>query len=176
MTELFAFVATNEIPWSFMFSVLNLSVIVWWIRGMAERKRANTEGVVAEQGVSSTLIGLLQEEVSRLSARVGALEKANEVKDTTISDLTAEKLALVAHAAAQKIEHSAAMSAETLLKMAALAEAQVMRSRMDGETALVAATLEGAHETGRVADAAERAMDGRSKPVKSPAKIASSVK
>lgn len=126
----------------------------WWVKGMSERKRAATEGTVAEHGVSASMIALMQNEIARLSERVAALEVANQLKDTTISDLTAEKLKLVAD-----------LAAEGLLKIAALAEAGVLRSRLNHDGGLIEATLAGAHETGRVADAAEMvAQIGKGKP------------
>ena len=121
-----------------------LILLAWWIKGLADRKRAATEGAVAEHSVSASMIALMQNEISRLSERVAALEASSQVKDTTISDLTAEKLKLVAD-----------LAAEGLLKIAALAEAGVLRSRLSHEGGLIEATLAGAHETSRVADAAE---------------------
>lgn len=175
------FLSTRGIPWGVVFSVVNLSVIVWWVRGMAARQQAKTADIVdrervrnesnaADHGVATALISLLREEVARLSERVSVLEEINKAKDNTIADMTAQKLGLIADLAAQKVSHSSELAAEGLLKMAALAEAQVLRPRMDQDIELVKATEHGAVETGRVADAAERALGNSSAAKKPPAK------
>lgn len=137
-----------------------IGLAAWWIKGIADRKRASTEGAVAEHSVSASMMTLMQAEIARLSERVAALEHDKEIKDTTITDLTAEKLRLTADLAAARLAHGAEIAAESLLKMAALAEASVLRARLSHEAGLVEATLEGARETGRVADAAEKAVAG----------------
>jgi len=85
-----------------------------------------------------------------LTERVLTLELASHAKDTTIAQLTAMKLEVLAERAAERVINTAAMAE----KDAIIAN---LKSQIGGDAPLVRATQHMADATGRVADAAEQA-------------------
>lgn len=130
----------------------------WWVKGMGDRARAKTEGKVADAGVSADLVAMLRDEVKRLAERVTVLEDDKTAQARIIADVSAKLLAETAKVARQEIEHNAQLAKANLLRVAAEADAQILRIRLAHEGGLVEATMANAHETARVADAAEAAV------------------
>jgi hypothetical protein len=62
--------------------------VVWWIRGMPERKRADNEAIPVESAASSTLFKNMQTEMKRMATQIARLDKR-------VTDLEAEKSSLV---------------------------------------------------------------------------------
>lgn len=60
-------------------------IIIWWIRGMAERRRAANEGTTANTAATALLIKHLTEEVERLGKLVtGQAERITELEHKLI--------------------------------------------------------------------------------------------
>jgi hypothetical protein len=55
--------------------VLVGGLVAWWIRGMADRRRASNEGVTAESKASEAQFMRLEREIGRMLGRIEALEK-----------------------------------------------------------------------------------------------------
>lgn len=55
--------------------VLVFGLAAWWVRGMADRRRAANEGVTVESTAASQLIAHLQAEIGRLSSRLDLVEQ-----------------------------------------------------------------------------------------------------
>lgn len=51
-----------------------LGAFTWWIKGMADRRRASNEGVTVESNATAALIKQMQEQMARMGERIGQLE------------------------------------------------------------------------------------------------------
>lgn len=141
----------SQVPWGLTANAASLLVIVWWIRGMADRKRAENEKIQTETKVTESQYNRLEREIERLTARVVTLEKTVAIKDTTIADLIALKLQTLAESAAERVL-ATARDAENKTIIANL------MARLAEHEPLVVATEHMAKATDRVADAAEKAV------------------
>lgn len=115
----------------------------------ADQKRASNEGTSADSKASQSQFERLEKEIERLTARVVTLETNGVAKDATIAELTALKLEVLAERAAERVLHTAALAER---------DATIAVLRANAEPGLVAATQHVAEATGRVADAAEKAV------------------
>ena len=116
----------------------------------ADQKRASNEGTTADSKASQAQFDRLEKEIERLTARVVTLEKNGAIKDTTIAELTALKLEVLAERAAERVLNTAALAErDTTIAM--------LRAGIE-PGGLVKATEHVAQATDRVADAAEQAV------------------
>ena len=120
------------------------------VTSRADQKRASNEGTTADSQASDKQFARLEKEIERLTERVLTLELASHAKDTTIAQLTAMKLEVLAERAAERVINTAAM-AEKDAVIAAL------KAQIGADAPLVVATQHMADATGRVAKAAEQA-------------------
>lgn len=108
---------------------------------------------------------MLRDEVKRLADRVTVLENDKSMQAKLIAEVSATLLAETAKGARQEIEHNAALAKSNLLRVAAEAEAQVLRNRLTHESGLVEAAQDQAHQTERIANATEQVVEsGKIKP------------
>lgn len=121
----------------------------------ADQKRASNEGVAADSKSSQAQFERLEREIERLTGRVLALELAGTAKDVTIAELTAIKLQAAAERAAERVVHEAAITRRDVI----IAHLRAQVGSGGEAVTLAEATEHVARETGRVADAAEKAVN-----------------
>jgi len=84
--------------------VLVFGLAAWWVRGMADRRRAANEGVGVESAATKALFDQLQAEIERLTKRI-------ERQDERIAALEAE---------VRECEHARAVAEAEVLKLRAV--------------------------------------------------------
>lgn len=141
-----------------------IGLVVVFVKGIPDRKRAANEGTTAESQASELQFKRMGEEMDRLTARVETLEKTGAAKDTLIAELTALKLEALAERAAERVLNTAALAERdaTIAALRASIAANSSTPPADSRS-LVKATEHVAEATGRVADAAELAVKGDTK-------------
>lgn len=71
-------------------------IVVWWIRGMPDRKRAENEAIPVESEAMNILFKNMQAEIRRMGERVGKLEKRITVLEEENRGLVKERDAALA--------------------------------------------------------------------------------
>ena len=84
--------------------VLVFGLAAWWVRGMADRRRAANEGLGVESAATKALFEQLQAEIERLSKRI-------ERQDERIAALEAE---------VRECEHARAVAEAEVLRLRAM--------------------------------------------------------
>ena len=136
----------------------SLGFVTWWVRGMGDRRRADTEANVAgskiEDDARHLLFTQMQsqlksliEEVADLKSRVRELESIERKQLTELVELRA----------ASQLEGRVRQETQKA------SSANEMDRQRRNEPSLVAATLDIAAATDRVASAAEKANNGGGK-------------
>lgn len=66
--------------------VLVAGLAAWWIRGMADRRRAKNEGVTADAGAYSVLFKQMRDEIDRLAAKIAKQDERIDVLERELKE------------------------------------------------------------------------------------------
>ena len=69
-------------------------LFAWYIRGMADRKRAGNEGLTAESMAADVLFKQLQSEIDRLTARISRQDARIDELDRLVRECEHQRIAL----------------------------------------------------------------------------------
>jgi hypothetical protein len=79
--------------------MLGGAIIVWWIRGMPDRKRADNEAIPVESAATDVLFKNMQAEIKRMGLKVDRLERRVGILEDENRALVRERDAALANLA-----------------------------------------------------------------------------